>query len=380
MKKLSYLIIIIAFFSCNTKSGNSFTVEGTVKNTEAKKVYLEENPSDGSNPTVVDSSIIDKIGGFTLHAASAQENLFSLRTDQSQFPFAVIVNDSKKITVNADLGNSDVSYTVKGSDASENLLDFNNKIRQQGQLMYSLAMQADSLAKQRSSVKDSAAKQLDSLRNVKTSEYESAVQNMKDYTTDFLNKTNSPVLIVYAYGIFQNISQQFGLHGFTSSETADIVNKAATKFPQSTALADWKKKLRPSKAPDFALPDTSGKKVALSSFKGKYVLLDFWASWCQPCREENPNVVAAYNQFKNKNFTILSVSLDQDKDAWLKAIHDDGLTWNHVSDLKHWDSEAANLYNVTGIPYNFLIDPNGNIIAEDLRGKDLVNELNKVLK
>ncbi len=127
----------------------------------------------------------------------------------------------------------------------------------------------------------------------------------------------------------------------------------------------------------FVQNDTLGNPVSLASFKGKYVLLDFWASWCGPCRRENPNVVVAFNKYKDKGFTILSVSLDQPgaKDKWLKAIHDDNLTWTHVSDLKFWDNEVAKEYGIQAIPQNFLIDPTGKIIGKDLRGEDLEKKL-----
>lgn len=135
-----------------------------------------------------------------------------------------------------------------------------------------------------------------------------------------------------------------------------------------------------SVAPEFSSMSVEGKPLTLASFKGKYVLLDFWASWCGPCRQENPNVVKAYKQFKDKNFAILGVSLDEDKTAWMRAIATDNLTWNHVSDLQGWKSSTAALYGIQGIPANFLIDPSGKIIAKDLRGEALITKLAAVFK
>ena len=131
-------------------------------------------------------------------------------------------------------------------------------------------------------------------------------------------------------------------------------------------------------APDFTQNDTSGHAVTLSSFRGKYVLVDFWASWCGPCRKENPNVVAAYQKYHSKGFEILGVSLDQEAANWKKAIRSDNLGWIHVSDLKYWENAVAVLYGVQGVPQNYLVDPQGKIIASSLRGADLEKKLAEI--
>ncbi len=206
-----------------------------------------------------------------------------------------------------------------------------------------------------------------------------STMNENVYHIFFDKKPTSPiglfVLQKYiGYAIDPVIAQQL----FNKMSVANQQSPSGISFQKQIDLA--RKTAVGTQALNFTQDDTLGKPVSFSDFRGKYVLLDFWASWCGPCRAENPNVVKAFNEYKDKNFTVLSVSLDQPgrKQAWLDAIHKDGLSWNHVSDLKGWDNEVANQYGIRAIPQNLLIDPTGKIIAKNINGKALDNKLSEI--
>jgi len=202
---------------------------------------------------------------------------------------------------------------------------------------------------------------------------------------------------VYRQYLTQNPNSPIGLYVLEQYAGYDIdANKVESLFKKLSVAnrnlpsgIAFKKRIETAKktgigayAMNFTQNDTLEKPVSLSDFKGKYVLLDFWASWCGPCRAENPNVVKAFNNYKDKNFTVLSVSLDRPgkKQSWLDAIHKDGLAWTHVSDLKFWDNAVAKEYGIRAIPQNLLLDPSGKIIAKNIRGEELEKKLDEVIK
>ena len=185
-----------------------------------------------------------------------------------------------------------------------------------------------------------------------------------------------------AYVFLRNFSSRLGYEQVLDIRSKFSPNLEGTEYiKQIDALIAKLERLQDgAEAPDFSLPDADGNIISLSSFRGKYVLVDFWASWCPDCRKENPNVVAAYKKYSKKNFTILGVSLDKAKEPWLQAIEKDGLTWSHVCDFTYWGGPVVDLYAVKWIPRNFLIDPEGKIVASGLEGQDLLDKLAEVLK
>ncbi len=376
MKKIILIVAVAAFLNaCEQKKHGAFVITGSVENAPGKKLMLVEVPFTSTQPVVLDSTSLEDKGNFTLRGRANEEGIYQLAIENG--PDVILVNDNNSIRVNIDV-NDYRNYKVEGSPASESLHQFFENYRTKDSTLSATFNQLNTL--QANQGNDSIVGAL-KIRQ----KYEMA--SLNNLVKDFVGKSKSPAAIFYALGLGSRILPQ--------EELQSLANASAKRFPEHAGLARIKSMLAVKapaentskgyallnqQAPNLTMPDVNGKPVSISSLKGKFVLVDFWASWCAPCREENPNVVAAYNQFKDKNFTILGISLDEDKAAWQKAIAKDNLTWNHMSDLKQWESEAVNAYGFEGIPFNVLIDPQGKIIASGLRGEELESKLKEVLK
>ncbi|MFM2139578.1 MAG: hypothetical protein RJA57_1885 [Bacteroidota bacterium] len=387
MNRFFWAVLPLVLASCKGKTDEkTLEVSGTISQTKARMIYLEELPMTTMERVVVDSAVLGKNGSYRLKAETGEARVYNLRLDANEFPLAAVINDVKKITLNATFNKESTSfperYEVTGSKASQDMKDYMAVFNSKLQRIIENSRVTDSLL--RSGGSDSA---LQVLQDGSAAEA-AAIRSLTETT---LSKSGNPALSMFILGYYQSTSNYpaTGLTSFSNEEVMKFVEETAKRFPDHqgviairSSLGSTAKGLVGQQAPEISLPDPNGKTVSLSSFRGKFVLVDFWASWCGPCRQENPNVVKAWNRFKGKNFTILGVSLDQpgQKDAWMGAVMEDKLTWTQVSDLKFWNSAVVPLYRIEGIPYNVLVDPSGTIIAESLRGEALEQKLAEVLE
>jgi peroxiredoxin len=374
--KSIFSFLLLAAFCIQTNAQEKFTIKGDVSKVKlpVAKVYLSYY-SDGKSTT--DSSDVVN-GKYNFTGSLGDPLMASLRVKYQEDPNAKTI---RAVSYNRDikqlfLENAKISVVstdsfanaaIKGSKAHAEFVGWEAMLKEENKVSGELNKQYNEFYKQKNQPgMDSLDAEFDKLTAIKN------VKNKK-----YLSENPASPIAMFIF-------RQFVGYDINADEAEPVFLSLSEKLRSGPAGKEMAEKIEIAKktgvgrmAMDFTQNDTLGNPVSLSSFKGKYVLIDFWASWCGPCRQENPNVVKAFNNYKDKGFTVLGVSLDQPnaKDKWMKAIHDDNLTWTQVSDLKFWGNAVAVQYGIQAIPQNFLIDPQGKIIGKNLRGEALNKKL-----
>lgn len=369
---ISLSVILLLSFCDGNKKNTSFQLKGTLSDSKAETLYLEKLGS--AKQVIIDSVILDENGNFEFTNYTPKIGFYRIKTNDKNFAMLVL-DSADKVTITGsvkDLGNT---FKVEGSPETTIFIEYNN-------LSKSRDIKLDSLNKAFQLLMETNkidSKRMDSLSAIFETPYNSIINQSNILMVDKISKnTNmySSIMAIQALDpdkysdLYKSLDA--GLSKKFPNDKNVIMFHEVVERMLSTNIGQF--------APEISLPSPDGKEIALSSLKGKLVLIDFWASWCGPCRKEMPNVVKIYSKFKNKGFEIYGVSLDQDKEKWMEAITKDGINWPQVSDLKYWDNVAARIYNVQGIPYTVLIDKDGKIIAKNLRGQELEKKIAEVLK
>jgi len=368
MRKIIALsvVVLFVFAACQNKSGN-YQISGEIAGVDSGKVYLLK-PEVGKAPIVEDTAAVVN-GKFEMEGIAGKYATFHLlRLNNKQY-FAEFFLEGGKTNIKAYKDSAINATKISGSSETD---VFNIFIKE----LTSLQQKMNNYKKE---YQAAAAKQNQQEMDRIQADFQASSDNMIVFTKNFIRENNNSVVAPFI--LFNQLAPSLEY-----AQLKELTDTISSELDGSEYMIKLKEYLsQKSKtaigaiASDFTMKDTEGNDFTLSSLRGKYVLIDFWASWCSPCRKENPNVVSAYNEFKDKGFDIVGVSLDKDKKAWLKAIKDDHLTWHHVSDLKFWNNVVARTYGVQSIPYNILLDKEGKIIAMNLRGENLSKKLKEVM-
>ncbi len=384
MKTLSFVCsILLLIFSCSNKPAG-FEIKGNLINAHSKTIYLDELTITNIKP--VDSVVINKNGYFSFQGITSEPTFFLLRISRNNF-ITLLIDSLDNVSITGDFENLSQTYDIEGSKDSklikELLLKQNNSIAGIDSL--------NNIYRENMNNSD-----IDLIKAELEKSFINIISEHHQFLTSFIEDNTSSFSCLMA--LYQSLdSRNFILTQENDMKYFNMVDSALSAlYPNSkhvktlhANIIENKRKINYEKtgqtgvnigdiAPEISLPSPDGDTISLSSLRGKYVLIDFWAAWCKPCRWENPNLVANYKKYNNKGFEIFQVSLDRTKDTWVKAIKKDNLTWYHVSDLKYWNSAPAQVYNIYGIPANLLIDKKGKIIAKNLKGAALGKKLSEI--
>ncbi len=368
---LAILFVVLGLAACGEK-GN---ITGNITNAEGQMVVLEHLSFDQVNG--LDSVVVEKSGNFSMNVPIAKTGYHRLRVDKNN-SIILILEPGDKVKVTGNAFDFYASYTVEGSPQSVELKKLDNYMRGAFEVQ-------DSLTKVFRAFQGEGHPKLDSIGKVLDASYQEMNKSKRQFLVDFINDNEGKLVSLSA------------IEALSPDEDYDLylrVGEALNKtMPESEYVVGFLKRLDQIKAkaeagkatdigavaPELAMSTPDGAPIKLSDFRGKYVLIDFWAAWCKPCRAENPHVLKVYNKYKDKNFEIFGVSLDRTKEAWVKAISDDGLPWKHGSELKFWQSSFVPVYGIEGIPMTVLVDPDGKIVAKGLRSAQLEAKLKELL-
>lgn len=366
MKKFAIQIGLLGlmattFAACS--NSDTIQISGVIENPGNVKVV-----SFYEGDQKLDSTFIADGNRFKFERPATQERLLTLAVGKNRYP--IILEPGKAVEFNVNLQSPD-QYDIQGSELSQKLKEFAvQKSR--------IDFVRDSLQQSFSSATaDMDANGIQNLRSEMLMKFEPFFKNYIGEAVSFAQKNND----LAGFYVMSTLDPEMA-----EPELIAYADKIKDEFPNNRFVNEFKTevdKLRKlavgQVAPEILAYTPDNKTVKLSDYKGKYVLVDFWASWCMPCREENPNIVKQYNAFKDRNFTVLGVSLDNNPGSWMRAIEDDKLTWTNISDLQAWSSPLIIDYSIKGIPASYLLDEQGVIIAKNLRGKQLEDFLTKTL-
>jgi len=383
MIRLTALLAIVFLFSRCAPEPEQFMVSGNIKMANGAKLYLNELKT--NDIIKIDSTILDEEGNFSFTGMSNIPAFYALKSGNNYL--TLILKNNDRVIVTANMEDFAASAEIEGSPESQRALRLRKKLEYSIQRPDSMGVFYQSII---------GTREINRVRDSLNQLSEYIITNHTNETKVFIEENPSSLASLMA--LYQQIApRRYVLTPEEDFEYFAMVDSALyNTMPESEAVITLHSQIQEMKrqkaekesiesevgvgikAPEIILPNQFGDTVKLSDLKGKYVLIDFWASWCKPCRLENPVLVRNYNKYHEKGFEIFQVSLDKKEKAWLDAIEKDNLTWIHVSDLKFWNSDAAALYHIQSIPANFLIDKKGIIIAKNLRGDALEAKLSEL--